>query len=261
MFQKLERLASQFVAFAFLLADGEQSDPRPPGAKDAAEVDRAHDCELLKIFRFAIDVGAHVKKNSRRAQRRGHHGRQSRTIHTWQSAEDHLRRSHRRPGVAGGDKSRGVSLAHQTQPYPHGGVALGAHGFCRLVIHANHFAGMNNFQRQSGSRGMTFQFRPDLRLPAHQQHASTIVPGGLDGAFDLRLGGPIGTHRVEGYDAWHGGRWWLAGFFDVQYFAALVIAALRAGAMWHFLFVTVRTLRQRVPLKRVVRPAIAGARF
>jgi hypothetical protein len=34
--------------------------------------------------------------------------------------------------------------------------------------------------------------------------------------------------------------------FDLYNFAALVGAALRAGAVWHFLLVAVGTLRQRV---------------
>jgi hypothetical protein len=38
----------------------------------------------------------------------------------------------------------------------------------------------------------------------------------------------------------------LAGFLDIQNFAALVIAALGAGAMRHLALVAVRTFRQRV---------------
>jgi hypothetical protein len=36
----------------------------------------------------------------------------------------------------------------------------------------------------------------------------------------------------------------LAGFLDFQYFAALIVTALRAGAVRHFLFVTVGALRE-----------------
>jgi hypothetical protein len=44
----------------------------------------------------------------------------------------------------------------------------------------------------------------------------------------------------------------LAGFFNVDDFATLIESALGAGAMRHFLFVTVGTLGKAMRLERVV---------
>jgi hypothetical protein len=45
---------------------------------------------------------------------------------------------------------------------------------------------------------------------------------------------------------------WLAGFFNVEDFAPLIVTALGAGAMRHFLLVTVGTLGKAVRLQGVV---------
>jgi hypothetical protein len=44
----------------------------------------------------------------------------------------------------------------------------------------------------------------------------------------------------------------LAGFFDVEDFAALIVAALGAGAMRHLFFVTVGTFGKAGALQEVV---------
>src|SRR5581483_1233754 len=53
----------------------------------------------------------------------------------------------------------------------------------------------------------------------------------------------------------------LGGFFDVENFASLVVAALRAGAVRHLLFMTVGTLGERMAFDRIMRAAIATACF
>src|ERR1022692_1459147 len=87
-----------------------------------------------------------------------------------------------------------------------------------------------------------------------------IVPGRLDCAFDLRLGPAIRAHRVQRYDAWHGVAA-LAGFLDIQDFAAFVIAALRAGTMRHLAFVAVWTFGECMALEKVMGAPASGARF
>src|SRR5207247_4023232 len=54
LLEKLERFAGELVAFAFFCADRKQSDTRPFRSKHAAEIDIAHDRELLKILGFAV---------------------------------------------------------------------------------------------------------------------------------------------------------------------------------------------------------------
>ena len=52
--------------------------------------------------------------------------------------------------------------------------------------------------------GVALQFGADDVLRADQKDADVVVPRRLNRAFDLRLRRPVGTHRVQGYDAWHG---------------------------------------------------------
>jgi hypothetical protein len=69
------------------------------------------------------------------------------------------------------------------------------------------------------------------------------VPRRMDRAFDLGPGPAVRAHRVQGYDAWHGVVA-LAGFLDIQNFAAFVIAAFGAGTMRHLALVAIRTFRK-----------------
>jgi len=53
----------------------------------------------------------------------------------------------------------------------------------------------------------------------------------------------------------------LAGFLDVQNFAAFVIAALGAGPMRHLALVAIGTFRERVAFQRIVSAPASGASF
>jgi hypothetical protein len=53
----------------------------------------------------------------------------------------------------------------------------------------------------------------------------------------------------------------LAGFLDVQNFAAFVIAAFGAGAMRHLALVAVGTFRERMALERVMSAPASSACF
>src|SRR5580692_2129554 len=87
-----------------------------------------------------------------------------------------------------------------------------------------------------------------------------VVPRRLDCAFDLRFWPAVRAHRVQGYDAWHGVAA-LAGFLDVQNFAAVVVAALGAGPMGHLAFVAIRTFGECVALQGVMGAPASGACF
>jgi|SRR5271155_5432646 len=87
-----------------------------------------------------------------------------------------------------------------------------------------------------------------------------IMPRCLDGPFDLRLRPAVRAHRVQGYDAWHGVAA-LAGFLDVQNFAAFVVAALGAGTMRHLALVAIRTFREGMALERIMSTPASGAGF
>ena len=76
----------------------------------------------------------------------------------------------------------------------------------------------------------------------------------LQGAFNLRLRRLVGSHRIQSNDSGHVRRK-LGLLSNLEYFAALVVSALRAGAVRHLVFVAIRTLRQRVFRQRVMRAA------
>jgi hypothetical protein len=87
-----------------------------------------------------------------------------------------------------------------------------------------------------------------------------MVPGRLNRTFDFRLWCPVRTHRVQRYDAWHG-EFRLAGFFNVQNFAAFVVSALGASAVRHLALMTVGALGERVAFQCIMRAPDAGAPF
>jgi hypothetical protein len=69
------------------------------------------------------------------------------------------------------------------------------------------------------------------------------MPCGMNRALNFRLRRAVGTHRVQGYDAWHG-ELRLVGFFDFENFASFIVTAFRAGAVWKFALVAVGALRK-----------------
>ena len=97
-------------------------------------------------------------------------------------------------------------------------------------------------------------------LIADQQNPMAKLPGRLDCAFDLRFRPAVRAHRVQGYDAWHGVAA-LAGFLDVQNFAAFVVAALGAGPMRHLALVAVWTFREGMTFERIMSAPASGACF
>jgi hypothetical protein len=90
---------------------------------------------------------------------------------------------------------------------------------------------------------MPFEFRFDDLFGADKHHAQAVLACSLDCALYFRLGGAVGTHRVERDHARHSVVR-LAGFFNVENFASLIVTALGAGAMGHFLLVTVGAFRK-----------------
>jgi hypothetical protein len=100
---------------------------------------------------------------------------------------------------------------------------------------------MDDFNGKSRSRGMKRQLGPQLFFVPDKEDVNAVVPGRLNRTFDFRFRRPVGTHRVQRYDAWHG-EFRLAGFFDFQNFASLVMTTLGAGAMRHLALVTVGAL-------------------
>src|SRR6266853_4016349 len=107
---------------------------------------------------------------------------------------------------------------------------------------------------------MAGQFLAQARLRTHQQYPNSIMTRGQQRPFNLRFGVPVRAHRVDSYDGFHWGVP-LGGLFYFHHFTALVVTALRAYAMRHFLFMAIRTLRGGVCGQKVMCAAARGACF
>jgi NADH/NAD ratio-sensing transcriptional regulator Rex len=74
----------------------------------------------------------------------------------------------------------------------------------------------------------------------------------MDRALDLGLGSAVRTHRIQRDHARHG-VFELAGFFNVEDFASLIVAALGASPMRHLFLVAIGALGKAVGFQCVVR--------
>jgi hypothetical protein len=100
-----------------------------------------------------------------------------------------------------------------------------------------------------------FKLLPDHILLAHQNDLDFETPGGLNRPFDFGFGGVVSAHCIH-RNGQHVGKPLLGDDFD--YFAALILAAMRAYTMGELGLVAVGTFRQAGRLQRIVRAAVAG---
>src|SRR3954452_1192463 len=110
--------AREFIALGLFFSDGEESDARSMrgmelGAEDGAEIDLAHDGELLEVVGLGVDVGADVEKDSSGPGRCREDRSQRGTIDTGECAENHLGGGHRGTGISGTDETSGVAFTNE----------------------------------------------------------------------------------------------------------------------------------------------------
>ena len=101
---------------------------------------------MFQVLRFAIHVGAHINHDGGLAGDRSRkHGGQGRAVDAGQGAQHPLGGGHGSAGIAGGDEALGRALAHQAQAYVHRGITLGSDRMRGLLMHADDFAGVDDF--------------------------------------------------------------------------------------------------------------------
>src|SRR5438445_9177773 len=83
----------------------------------------------------------------------------------------------------------------------------------------------------------------DQRFEPYKPDVNSVLPRRVNRALNFRLRRAVGTHRVQGYDAWHG-EMRLASFFDFENFASFIVTAFWAGTVRKFAFVAVGTFRK-----------------
>ena len=109
----------------------------------------------------------------------------------------HLGGGHDGAGVAGGDESIGITIAHQARGHAHGTVALGPEGARRAVLHSDLLGGVDNLDGQAAVVVVLLQFPPQNFLPADQDDPDPKRSGRLDGPFDFRFRGVVSAHCVD----------------------------------------------------------------
>ncbi len=189
----------ELIAFAFFLSYGEQSHARLLVPKNGTAIDFAHDSKLFQVLRFAIHVGAHINHDGGLAGDRGRkHGSQGRAVNAGQRAQHHFGSGHGSAGVAGGDKALRCAFAHQPQAYAHGRITLGTHRMCGFFVHADNFAGLDDFYGQISGDRMIGQLGFNSFRTAHEQHAGVAIACRLDCAFHLGTRRAVRAHGIDG---------------------------------------------------------------
>ena len=156
-------------------------------------------------------------------------------------------------------KPAASALAHQLEPHAHGAVLLGADRVRRLLLHADAFRGMVDDDGQVFVFQVFVQKIAQLRLRPNQVDPHGQSLAGEDRPANLRLGSFVGAYGVKRNIDEHGRGNLLGCFLDVQHGAALVLAALGAGAMGQLLLVAGGALGDAHGGQKVVRAAKCGA--
>ena len=195
--EQREGLVGQVVAFGFFFANIEQAHARRVDLQHGAGVNLAHHGKLRQIVGFAVDVGAHVQQHAGVALGAGHRRRQGGTVYAGQRAQHHLGRGHRRAGVAGGDKTGGLAVAHQFQADADGAVFLGAVGLRRLLFHADAFSGIVDDDGQVVVAQGFVQKIAQLRLRTHQVDPHGQSLASEDSPANLRFRSFVGAYGVK----------------------------------------------------------------
>ncbi len=163
-------------------------------------------------------------------------------------------------GIAGGDESIGLAVAHQAGGDADRGVALGADGLGGAVVHGDDLAGVDDFDGQAAPAVVFRQLRLEDVLLTDEDHVDVLAPGGAHGAVDFRRGRVVASHCVDS-DGDHEGESvadvYSAGDFDD--FAAFVLTAVRAGAVRQLHFVALGALGEPGALEGVVGAALSRA--
>src|SRR5271165_5418847 len=120
-------------------------------------------------------------------------------------AQDHLRGRHSRARVAGGYETCGLSVAYQAEPHAQRGIALCAHRLRCLLLHANHFAGIHDADRQLAPEAVQIQLRAHDFFAPHQHDLHIVEPCREDRPFDFRFGRAVGAHGVKSNNSRHAG--------------------------------------------------------
>jgi hypothetical protein len=203
---------------------------------------------------IAIYVSADVYHYDRFAGTGGENASDGGTIDTFDFALDHLGDGHTRAGIASGDEAMGETLSYKPGADVHGAIFLGTRDFGRRIFHCDSFGSVNDFNRKMPVFFMLFQFGLDQVTLADEQDFYSQGLGGTNGAFHFWFRRVISAQGVEG-DRQH--KLLLS---DFDYFAALILATVRAHAVRELLLMAVGAFGEAHFFQSIMCAAFAGAR-
>src|ERR1039458_3725720 len=106
-------------------------------------------------------------------------------------------------GVACGDETGSLAVAHQAKADAQGRVAFAAHRLRRLLLHADDFTSVDDANGEPAPEGVQVELAADHVLFAHQQDFHVIVTSGENGAFHFGFGRAIRAHGVNSNSGGH----------------------------------------------------------
>src|SRR6266403_616049 len=110
--QHLEYFLGQFGALNILVAERDQANGRILVMQNMPGINRAHERILKKVFRARIDIRACVYQNENvRLGRK--HGRNTRSIDSWQGPKLNRARGNGCAGVSGADDGVRITVLHE----------------------------------------------------------------------------------------------------------------------------------------------------
>lgn len=180
------------------------------------------------------------------------------TVDAGNHSDDGFGDRHHGAGVAGGDKAVGVAIADQTGCDADAGIPFGSESLGRIVLHGDHFAGVDDADGQVSPAVVLGQLGFEDVLFPDKDQVDVLVARSANCAVNLGSGRVIATHCIDsdGYHAEGQDRLFGDDFDD---FAALIIAAVRAGAMGELHFVALGAFGEARSLQRVMSPALGRA--
>ena len=193
-------LAGEIVSFGLFPAVAQDADARVGIAEDFPRIDAAHDGELRQVQRLALGIGAGIQQQKVFLRRRKNYG-DRRALDVFQRAQSDRGRGHQTAGVAARNHRVALALLDQLQGASHGAVLFLAQDVEWLVLHREHFGGVNDFDAVvlQASFG---HCRPDLCFVTHEAQLGDFAAG-VERDFDAlndNLTAVVATHDIH-YDS------------------------------------------------------------
>ncbi len=199
-------LVGEFVAFAFLGADGEEADAGFIDSEGDAAIDAAEDRVVDEVFGASFGIRAGVDEDEV-AFLVGDNGGEGGAVDAFEGAEFDGAAGHEAAGVSAAEDDVGLAGFDQLDGADHRGIFFPLDRLERFVVHGDDFGGVKDGNGAVFREAGAVEFRFEDRFVADEDD---VVEAGdlLKRQFYCRNdfpGAEIASHRVHG-----DGRFWFA---------------------------------------------------